>query len=128
MSRGAARVLVVALVTTAGCATTTTLVETTPVETAVTDFKQVAGAWTSTSGSASRVTLIIQTNGKYWMAVERGAALHGQFLVEGGVLRYGAGTAGSWRGKATLLLDDRRKQYLRFVHDTGVLWMEFEPQ
>ena len=62
------------------------------------------------------------------MAVERGAALQGQFMVEGGVLRYGAETAGSWRGKATLLLDDRRKQYLRFVHDTGVLWMEFEPQ
>ena len=116
MRSGAARVLLVALVTTAGCATTTT-----PVETAVTDFKQVAGAWTSTSGSASRVTLIIQTNGRYWMAVERGAALQGQFVVEGGVLRYGA-------GKATLLLDDRRKQYLRFVHDTGMLWIEFVPQ
>ena len=117
---GAARVLVVALVTTAGCATTTT-----PVETAVTDFKQVAGAWKSTSGSASRVTLIIQTNGKYWMAVERDAALQGQLMVEGGVLRYGSGTTGSWRGKATLL-DDRGKQYLRFVQDTGVLWIECE--
>ena len=122
MRSGAARVLVVALVTTAACATTTT-----PVETAITDFKQVAGAWTSTSGSASRVTLIIQSNGKYWMAVERGAGIQGQFMVEGGGLRSGAGTAGSWRGKVTLL-DDRGKRSLRFVDDTGVLWMEFEPQ
>jgi hypothetical protein len=120
MTGGAAGVLLAALTLTAGCAMTSA-----PVEMAVTDFKQVAGAWTSTSGSALRGTLIIQTTGKYWMAVEHGTALQGQLVADGGVLRYGAETAGSWRGKATLL-DDRGKEYLRFTHDTGQLWIECE--
>ena len=115
----AAGVLLAALTLTAGCATTT------PVPIAVTDFKDVAGAWRSTNRSALRASLIIQANGKYWMAVERGAGVQGQLIVDGGVLRYDTGPAGAWRGTATLL-EDRGREYLRFTHETGQLWIECE--
>jgi hypothetical protein len=119
LESGAAGVVLAALTLMAGCATRP------PVAIAVADFKDVAGAWRSTHRSALRASLIIQTNGKYWMAVERGGGVQGQLIVDGDVLRYDTGPAGSWRGTATLL-DDRGKEYLRFTHETGQLWIECE--
>jgi hypothetical protein len=44
--------------------------------------------------------------------------------IEHGALQYKHGT-GRWVGKATLL-EERSREYLRFVHDTGVLGVEYE--
>jgi hypothetical protein len=112
--------IVVAGLLAAGCATMGG-----PAETPITNFKQVTGAWTSSAGSSERARLMIQSNGRYWMSLGTGAAFQGQLKLEGGALRYDVGPTGAWRGKATLL-DDHGKEYLRFTHDTGQVWMECE--
>jgi hypothetical protein len=124
MRYGAVWVLVGALAVATGCATTSP-----PAEKSIRDFKQVAGTWrgwtTSTSGSALRATLVIQPNGSYLLTVEQNAAFPGQLTPLNGVLRYGEGTTGRWKGRVALV-EDRGKEYLRFVHDTGELWTEYE--
>ena len=111
------------LLTLASCATTRGV----PIP--ITDFRQIAGAWhgwvPSTSGPQLRASLVVETDGKYLLAVERNPAYPGHFMLERDGLRYGEGTTGFWRGKATLS-EDRGRQYLRFVHDTGAFWMECE--
>jgi hypothetical protein len=115
--------LLCGLLLTAGCATAPPA-----VEKPVTDFKQVAGSWNGSawgdSGTAFRANLIIQTDGKYLIVIEQNPAFPGQFTLEGGALRYKHGT-GRWVGKATLI-EERGREYLRFVHDTGALWIEYE--
>ncbi len=100
------------------------------VEKPVTDFKQVAGSWNGWLQERGyrpfRVNLIIQIDGQYQLVFERNPSFPGQLTLEGGVLRYGKGTTGFWRGTVTLV-EERGKEYLRFVHDdTGALWIEYE--
>ena len=114
------RAWLAALILAAGCATSAS-----PAKMPVTNFHQVAGAWTSISESAVRAKLVIQTNGRYWMTLDNDAAFHGQLRLEGGALRYDLGPTGAWRGTATLV-DAGGKEHLRFVHDTGQFWMECE--
>ena len=103
---------------TVGCATTRDL--------PITEFSQVAGAWTTSGRSAVRARVIIQTNGKYWMTIGSEAALQGQLTIDQGALRYDLGAGGTRKGRATRVLV-QGKEYLRFVDDTGQLWIECEP-
>lgn len=114
-------VLLAVLTLAGGCATTSSQV---PGEAPVTDFKQVAGAWRTTGGSASQGSLVIQTNGRYWMRIGYIAALQGQFRLEGGALHYELGPSDQRRGKATLV-DDRGTELLRFTDDSGLIWLEW---
>jgi hypothetical protein len=118
MTPRAVWVLIAALTLTAACATTNEL--------PITEFNQVAGAWATSGRSAVRGRVIIQTNGKYWMTLGSDAALQGQLSIEGGALRYDLGPGGSRRGRATRVVE-RGKEYLRFVDETGQLWIECEP-
>jgi hypothetical protein len=113
-------ILTAVLVLASGCAATSSHA---PVEAPVTDFKQVAGAWRTTGDSALQGSLIIQTNGRYWMRMGYIAALQGQFRLEGGVLLYELGPASPRRGRATLI-DAQGIEVLRFIDDSGAIWME----
>jgi hypothetical protein len=115
--------LIGVLALTTGCASSSK-----SAEVPVTEFKQVVGVWNGWiaggEGTPSRVRLVVQSNGKYWTAVEGKAGFQGQLTLEGGALRYSAGPNGQWRGRA--VLEEREKEHLRFLHDTGEVWMEYE--
>jgi hypothetical protein len=110
-----------ALTLTSGCATTA---GDATADAPVSDFRQIAGAWTTTGASPLQGSLIIQTNGRYWMRMGA-AALHGQFVLHGGDLHYDLGPTGPRRGMARRV-DDRGKELIRFVDDAGQVWMECE--
>jgi hypothetical protein len=110
------------LMLTGGCQTTTGQAR---GEAPVTDFKQVAGAWTTTSASALQGSLIIQTNGRYWMRIGYTAAFQGQFRLEDGALHYDLGSTGPGKGTARLVAD-RGKELIRFTDDAGRTWLECE--
>jgi hypothetical protein len=123
VSSGTIWVLVGALMISVGCATTSQ-----PVEKSVTDFRQVAGSWTGSKSGAEgtffRANLLIRPDGQYRLAWERARFSESRLVLEGGTVRFGHGS-GSWMGKLTLV-EERGAEYLRFVLDSGDLWMEFE--
>ena len=106
-----------------GCATASS-----PSEIPVADFKQLAGIWagwtTASDGSPHRIRLIVQTNGRYWVSLDDRSGFHGQLALESGAVRYGTPATGSWRGR--IILEDRGKEVMRFVQDTGETWVECE--
>jgi hypothetical protein len=115
-------VLMAVLVLSAGCQTATSQPG---GEAPVTDFKQVAGAWRTTGASAMQGSLIIQTNGKYWMRIGYTAAFQGQFRLEGGALHYDLGPTGPRKGTA-MRVEDRGRELIRLTDETGQTWMECE--
>jgi hypothetical protein len=123
MSSHTVLVLVAAMMMSVGCATTSR-----PVEKSVTDFEQVAGSWSGwaqgSSGGFFRGNFLIRPNGRYRLAGQGAYFTEGHLTLEGGIVRFG-NRSSSWTGKLTLV-EARGAEYLRFVLDSGVLWMELE--
>jgi hypothetical protein len=121
MTRGRVWVLVWILVLTAGCSTTAT-------PTPITDLNEIAGSWngwTKTAGGGEfRVNLLVQVDGQYRMIIERSHVYYGRLIRDGSGLRFRHGTD-NWAGTVTLL-EEPGLEYLRFVVDSGALWMQFE--
>jgi hypothetical protein len=110
-----------AVMLTAGCATA-------PASTPVTDLKDVAGLWngwtTAAGGEDVRVSLLVQVDGQYRMILERRQVYYGRLMRDGEGLRFRHST-GNWVGSVTLR-EEPGVEYLRFVLDTGALWIQFE--
>jgi hypothetical protein len=121
MTRGRVWVLVWVLVLTAGCSTTAT-------PTPVTDLNAIAGSWngwTKTAGGGElRVNLLVQVDGQYRMIIERSHVYYGRLSRDRSGLRFRHGTD-NWAGTVTLL-EEPGVEYLRFVVDSGALWIQFE--
>lgn len=110
-----------AVLLTVGCATT-------PASTPVTDLKDIAGSWngwtTAAGGRDFRVNLLVQIDGQYRMIIERSHVYYGRLIRDADGLRFRHGTD-NWAGTVTLL-EEPGVEYLRFVVDTGALWIQFE--
>jgi hypothetical protein len=106
-----------------GCATTSR-----SVEKSVTDFEQVAGSWSGwapgSSGGLFRGNFLIRPNGRYRLVWEGAYFTEGNLTLENGIVRFGNRST-TWTGKLTLV-EVRGAEHLRFVLDSGALWMELE--
>jgi len=98
------------------------------VEKSVTDFEQVAGSWSGwapgSSGGLFRGNFLIRPNGRYRLVWEGAYFTEGNLTLENGIVRFG-NRSSAWAGKLTLV-EGRRGEYLRFVLDSGTVWMELE--
>jgi hypothetical protein len=121
MTRGRVWGLIGVALLTAACGTT-------PSATVTNDLKDVAGTWSgwtkTASGADLRVNLLVQVDGQYRMIIERSYVYDGRVIRAPDGLRFRHG-AGSLAGTVTLLAEPRI-EYLRFVADTGALWIQFE--